>query len=80
MSTESLNCGDVFAHICENLDEELDSARCAGIRRHIEQCTDCSRYLASMKTTITLYKKYVIPKPNRLASGKIEELIDGGSD
>ncbi len=54
-------CIDVYRHICDNLDRELDSPECREIRRHIGTCPECQAYLDSMKQTVFLYKS--IPTP-----------------
>lgn len=56
-----IRCTDVFVHICENLDEKLTSKRCRAIRRHLKDCPNCRAYLASLKTTIRLYKSFTNP-------------------
>ncbi len=51
-----IRCSDVAAHICDNLDSELDQKRCREIRRHIKDCPNCYAYLDSMKKTVHLYR------------------------
>jgi anti-sigma factor RsiW len=57
-----MNCKQVYRHICENLDENIHSARCRAIRRHLVSCPDCGAYLDSIKKTIALYKSIPTPK------------------
>jgi len=57
-----MNCKQVYRHICENLDENIHSARCRAIRKHLVSCPDCGAYLDSIKKTIALYKTIPTPK------------------
>lgn len=50
------NCADVVAHICENLDYKLNSKKCREIKKHLEQCPNCTAYLDSLKKTVKLYR------------------------
>jgi hypothetical protein len=56
-----MKCADIFRHICDNLDENIDSPECREIRKHIEECPDCVAYLDSLKKTIRLYRIYPGP-------------------
>ena len=55
------DCKDVYQHICENLDQDLNSPACREIRSHIEGCADCRVYLDTLKQTIYLYR--ALPSP-----------------
>ena len=57
-----MNCQQAYRYICDNLDENLTSARCRAIRRHIADCPHCQSYLDSVKKTIRLYRS--APGPN----------------
>ncbi len=56
-----LHCADVFSHICENLDADLDSPQCREIKRHIAGCPNCTALLDSLKKTVYLYRTLPIP-------------------
>jgi len=80
-----MKCSDVYLYVCTNLDQNLNSARCRRIKKHIAECPDCSAYLDSLRKTIHLYKEY--PTPHIPASvhrrlfkviKKIEEASDKG--
>jgi len=51
----------IFRHICENLDERLDSSECRAIKAHIDGCHNCAAYLDSLKKTVLLYRSLRIP-------------------
>jgi anti-sigma factor RsiW len=51
-----ITCKHVYLHVCESLDQDLESPRCRAIKRHLETCPDCRAYVASLKKTITLYR------------------------
>ena len=55
------DCKEVYLHICENLDQDLNSPQCRQIRRHLEECPDCRAYLETLRKTVTLYR--VAPTP-----------------
>ena len=57
----TLSCRSVYKHICENLDANIDSAKCRQIREHIEECENCTAYLDSLKKTVYLYRAYPTP-------------------
>ncbi len=57
-----MKCKDVYRHICERLDQGLDSPECREIRKHLDSCTDCQAYLDSLKKTVALYRS-VQPPP-----------------
>jgi hypothetical protein len=56
-----MKCADIFRHICDNLDEKIDSPECREIRKHIDDCPDCVAYLDSLKKTVRLYRIYPDP-------------------
>lgn len=56
-----MKCDSVCMHICDNLDEDINSPRCRAIRAHLEECPSCRAYLDSMKKTITLFR--AMPDP-----------------
>jgi hypothetical protein len=64
-SIKTISCKDVAKHICENLDEQIDSPICRAIKKHLRDCPDCSTNLATLKKTITLYRSYPSPKRSR---------------
>jgi len=58
MNKNKPNCKDVMLHICDNLGEQLDSPNCLMIKKHLDECENCSHYFKSVETTIEFYKKY----------------------
>lgn len=75
MNSKKITCNQVLNHICENLDEEINSPTCLSIKFHLNECPDCAVYLKSLKNTINLYKNYPLPKPSGTANRKIEEFL-----
>ena len=75
MKSDKITHKKMFRYICENLDEEIDSAKCREIRKHIEGCTDCEAYLESLKTTIALYRHYPIPPLTPKAKKRLQSII-----
>lgn len=67
-----MKCEEVYLHICDHLDEDIQSERCRQIKKHLSTCPECSTYLATLKNTITLYK--ALPAP-RIPAGAHRELF-----
>jgi anti-sigma factor RsiW len=67
-----MKCTDVYLHICDNLDQRLETRRCREIRQHLRVCRDCRAYLASLKRTVSLYRS--VPSP-RLPKAAHDRLI-----
>lgn len=57
MKKTRIHCKDVVKHVCDNLDEGLNSSRCREIKKHLAKCPNCAAYLDSMKNTVSLYKR-----------------------
>jgi len=62
MKNKSVRCKEVFNHICDHLDERIDSPQCREIRGHLDRCPNCMAYLDSLKKTILLYRAYSEPR------------------
>lgn len=58
MKFEPVTCKDVIIHICENLNEDIDSDRCRAIKHHIENCEKCREYGYSIECRIDWYREY----------------------
>ncbi|KAF0149726.1 MAG: hypothetical protein FD143_2707 [Ignavibacteria bacterium] len=74
MSETKPTCKEVMLHICDNLGEELNSAKCISIRAHMENCNSCNRYFNSVETTIEFYKKYNVELPEKAHNRLIDML------
>lgn len=75
MKQKKTTCNDVFKHLCDNLDEGLDSPKCRKIKRYLHECRDCSTYLDSLKKTIALYRHYPIPRRSTKSSKQLIALL-----
>ena len=67
-----MKCDEVYLHICDSLDEDLGSPQCRAIKKHLEHCPECQKYLDSLKMTIALYR--AVPEP-RLPAEAHRELF-----
>ena len=67
MNKKTVCCHDVLNHICEELDTRLTSAKCRELKRHLEQCPNCTAYLDSLRKTIRLYSSAPNPRLPRKA-------------
>jgi hypothetical protein len=57
-----ISCRKAAKHICENIDEKIDSPLCREIRSHLKKCPECRSKLSSLKKIISLYRKF--PRKN----------------
>jgi|WetSurMetagenome_2_1015567.scaffolds.fasta_scaffold53913_3 hypothetical protein len=57
-----LRCSEVARYVCENLDEQLNSRKCLAIKKHLQNCPQCSTELDSLKKTVFLYRTCPTPK------------------
>ena len=71
-------CADVYHHICDNIDQELDSPECREIRKHMESCPDCRAYLDSMKKTVALYRSLPAPHVPRTVHSRLLRALASG--
>jgi anti-sigma factor RsiW len=71
-----MKCTDVYLFLCDNLDEDIRSPRCREIRKHLEVCTDCSAYLASLKKTVVLYQTFPAPHLSRRVHARLVKAIN----
>jgi len=55
-------CKQVFRQMCDTLGADLQSPECQAMRAHVKDCPNCTAYLASLKTTVTLFESYPTPK------------------
>jgi predicted anti-sigma-YlaC factor YlaD len=62
MNNKTVSCKKMYTHICDNLDQDIDSPKCRAIKRHLDDCPNCLVYLDSLKKTIILYREYPNPK------------------
>ncbi len=78
MKEQTVTCEEVHEHICDNLDEDINSPNCRAIKLHLNECPECTSYLKSLKTTIDLYREYPSPRPSGSAKLSIDEIIRKG--
>jgi hypothetical protein len=76
---KTLSCGEVYDHLCDNLDAKLDSESCRRIKAHIKGCRHCSSLLNSLKKTVTLYKTYKAPALSESCRQELFELVRSAS-
>jgi hypothetical protein len=55
---DKIVCKDVMNFICENFDCNKDPKLYKEISQHLENCTDCNKYLSSIKSMVEYYRKY----------------------
>ena len=67
----AVRCKEVTKHVCEHLDEKMDSPRCRQIRKHLQECPDCTAYFDVLKKTIKLYRTLPDPRVPQPAHKKL---------
>jgi len=71
-----MKCKEVYLYICDNLDANLNSAKCRAVRKHLATCSDCTSYLDSVKKTVSLYRSAPSPKVPAAAHERLFRTID----
>ncbi|MDO9027279.1 MAG: zf-HC2 domain-containing protein [Candidatus Roizmanbacteria bacterium] len=71
-----MNCKQTYRFICENLDENLDSPSCLEIKKHLDGCPNCLKYLNSLKKTITLYREYKNPRFKKVSQKRLQSALN----
>jgi len=64
-------CDSMFLGLCENLGEDVHSVRCRDIQKHLHACADCRTYLAALRKTIELYRRYPAPRLSQRSHRKL---------
>jgi predicted anti-sigma-YlaC factor YlaD len=70
-----MKCREVYKYVCTNLDQNLNSARCRRIKKHLSECPDCAAYLDSLRKTISLYREYPTPHVPRSVHKRLFRVI-----
>ena len=52
------DCQALFARLSEYLDQELPTATCEELERHVENCAPCVEFLNSLKRSVSLHRAY----------------------
>lgn len=73
-----LSCPEVYEHLCENLDEKLNSESCRQIKAHIAECKNCTALLDSLKKTVYLYRHYPTPALPKTAKTELFAVVRFG--
>ena len=57
-SRRNEDCEAIFARLSEYLDQELPTATCEELERHIQNCEPCVEFVSSLKKSVGLHKAY----------------------
>lgn len=52
------SCREIFAELSAYLDGELPEDACREIEEHLRGCSPCEAFLASLRTTVELCRRY----------------------
>lgn len=75
-----MNHAEVRKHLAEGLNMERNSPTCLAVRSHLDECTECQEYFASLERTIDCYKSYKVDVPSKahdLLKKTLEDLQNG---
>jgi predicted anti-sigma-YlaC factor YlaD len=60
-----MNHTEVRKHLAEGLNMERNSPTCIAVRSHLDECSECQEYFASLERTIDCYKSYKVDVPSK---------------
>lgn len=75
MKQTKVHCSDAVKHICDKLDQNLNSKQCREIKKHLTKCPNCTAYLDSMKKTVRLYKLQPDSRPSQQSRKKLYAVL-----
>jgi hypothetical protein len=75
----NLTCKEIANHICNELDDHIDSPRCRAIKKHLGSCPHCTAYLKNLKQTIHLYREYPHPKVTDRCRKQLFDMLHRGN-
>ncbi len=47
----------LFSQVCDHLGDDINSPMCKEIKEHLENCSDCTSYIDSIKKAVSLCKE-----------------------
>jgi RNA polymerase sigma-70 factor (ECF subfamily) len=66
-------CKAMFAELSNYLDEQLDDSLCDELEKHLDGCSPCQVFLASLEATINDCRRLPNQAPNRATASKLRE-------
>ena len=69
------SCKAMFAELSNYLDEQLDDSVCERLEQHIEGCTPCQAFLATLESTIHQLRQLPDDEPRRATAQKIRRRL-----
>lgn len=51
-----MKCTKILEKICDELGENLDSPKCAEVKKHLAECPECCAHVDSLRKTVFLYR------------------------
>jgi len=65
----------ILSQICERLDQDPDSPKCREMMKHLEGCPECTAYLKSLRSTVSLYRRYRPPPLSAESRKKLRKVL-----
>jgi anti-sigma factor RsiW len=65
----------MFAELSNYLDEQLDDSLCEELERHMDGCSPCQAFLASLEGTIEACRKSAANSPALADSAKLRQQL-----
>jgi RNA polymerase sigma-70 factor (ECF subfamily) len=66
-------CRAMFAELSDYLDEQLDDSLCEELERHMDGCSPCQAFVATLEATIEQCRRSPGEKPPALSSAKLRD-------
>ena len=63
----------MFAELSNYLDEQLDDSLCEKLEKHLEGCSPCQAFLASLEATIDGCRQLPTPTLDRVHAAKLRK-------
>jgi anti-sigma factor RsiW len=70
------HCREMFAHLSEYLDREIDEAACRRIERHLANCDACRACCATLARTVALCRGMPAHRVPEAMSARLREAIE----
>jgi RNA polymerase sigma-70 factor (ECF subfamily) len=68
-------CKTLFAELSKYLDDEMDDSLCEELERHLEDCSPCKAFLASLQAAIEQCRRSAAECPNSETAARLRETL-----
>jgi RNA polymerase sigma-70 factor (ECF subfamily) len=71
----ALRCKWLFSRLSDYLDQELDPSLCQNMEGHLDDCSPCQAYLASLEETVRRCQRHCTEKVKAKVRAQVRELL-----